>query len=56
MYVWVIPKPKVIPRIESDLIELFMGVADENLSEKELIISPKVATVMIVSGGYPGDT
>jgi phosphoribosylamine--glycine ligase len=46
----------VIPRIESDLIELFMGVADENLSEKELKISPKyAATVMIVSGGYPGE-
>jgi phosphoribosylamine--glycine ligase len=46
----------VIPRIESDLIELFMGVADENLSEKELKISPKyAATIMIVSGGYPGE-
>ncbi len=46
----------VIPRIESDLIELFKGVADENLIEKELKISPKyAATIMIVSGGYPGE-
>lgn len=46
----------VIPRIESDLIELFLGVADENLSEKELIISSKTAaTVMLVAGGYPGE-
>lgn len=46
----------VIPRIESDLVELFMGVANENLSEKKLKISPKfAATVMIVSGGYPGE-
>ena len=46
----------VIPRIESDLIELLLGVANENLSEKTLKISPKfAATVMIVSGGYPGE-
>lgn len=46
----------VIPRIESDLIELLLGVANENLDEKELKISPKVAaTVMIVAGGYPGE-
>ena len=46
----------VIPRIESDLIELFLGVANESLDEKELKISPKIAaTVMIVAGGYPGE-
>ena len=46
----------VIPRIESDLIDLFIGVANENLSAKELKISPKTAaTVMIVAGGYPGE-
>ena len=46
----------VIPRIESDLIELFKGVAEENLSEKELKISPKIAaTIMLVAGGYPGE-
>ena len=46
----------VIPRIESDLIDLFLGVANENLSAKELKISSKTAaTVMIVAGGYPGE-
>lgn len=46
----------VIPRIESDIIDLFNGVADENLSEKELVISPKIAaTIMLVAGGYPGE-
>jgi len=46
----------VIPRIESDLIDLFLGVANENLFDKELKISPKTAaTVMIVAGGYPGE-
>jgi phosphoribosylamine--glycine ligase len=46
----------VLPRIESDLVELLMGVADGNLHEKSFSISPKTAaTVMLVSGGYPGD-
>ncbi len=45
----------VIPRIESDLLDLFEGVANQNLNEKEIIINPKTATtVMLVSGGYPG--
>ncbi|MFM6975534.1 MAG: phosphoribosylamine--glycine ligase [Sphingobacteriaceae bacterium] len=46
----------VIPRIESDLVELFLGVAQVNLAEKEIKISPKTAvTVMLVAGGYPGE-
>lgn len=46
----------VLPRIESDLLDLFLGVANQNLAEKELKISSKTAaTVMIVAGGYPGD-
>jgi phosphoribosylamine--glycine ligase len=45
----------VLPRIESDLVELLLGVAEGNLDEKELIISDKIAaTVMMVAGGYPG--
>jgi phosphoribosylamine--glycine ligase len=44
----------VIPRIESDLFELFEGVANQTLHEKEVVINPKIATtVMLVSGGYP---
>lgn len=45
----------VFPRIESDLVDLLVGVAEQNLGDKELVLSPKTAaTVMLVSGGYPG--
>lgn len=45
----------VLPRIKSDFVDLLLGVAQENLSEKSFEISAKTAaTVMIVSGGYPG--
>lgn len=44
----------VIPRIESDLLDLFHGVATKTLHEKEIKINPQTATtVMLVSGGYP---
>lgn len=44
----------VIPRIESDIIDLFEGVVFGNLDEKEIVVSDKTAvTVMCVSGGYP---
>jgi phosphoribosylamine--glycine ligase len=44
----------VIPRIESDLFDLFDGVANQTLHEKSFSINPKIATtVMLVSGGYP---
>ncbi|KGO92698.1 phosphoribosylamine--glycine ligase [Flavobacterium subsaxonicum] len=46
----------VIPRLESDLVELFIAVGNEKLDEAELVIdSRSAATVMIVSGGYPED-
>lgn len=46
----------VIPRIESDFLDLLVGVATGTLAEKELVISNKTAaTVMLVSGGYPGE-
>ncbi|NCT08489.1 MAG: phosphoribosylamine--glycine ligase [Flavobacteriia bacterium] len=46
----------VLPRIASDLFDLFEGVASQTLSEKSCIISPKTATtVMLVSGSYPDD-
>ncbi len=44
----------VIPRIESDLLELFEGVANQELHKKKFSVTNKTATtVMIVSGGYP---
>lgn len=44
----------VLPRINSDLYELFEGVAQQNLSEKEFSVTDQTATtVMLVSGGYP---
>ncbi|WP_293874359.1 phosphoribosylamine--glycine ligase [Flavobacterium sp.] len=44
----------VIPRIKSDLVELFQAVADEKLNEIVLEIDNRsAATIMIVSGGYP---
>lgn len=46
----------VMPRIESDFVDLLLGVAEGNLNEKELIISNQVAaTVVCVAGGYPGE-
>src|SRR5205823_881400 len=46
----------VLPRIESDLVDLLMGVAEGNLQDKELKVSGKIAaTVMCVAGGYPGE-
>ncbi len=45
----------VLMRVQSDLVELFDGVAKGNLNEKELVISSKSAvTVVVVAGGYPG--
>lgn len=45
----------VLIRIESDFVDLLMGVAEENLATKSFKVSEKTAaTVMLVSGGYPG--
>ncbi|MFT7156863.1 MAG: phosphoribosylamine--glycine ligase [Parvicella sp.] len=44
----------VMPRIKSDILELFDGIATGTLSERDVEIDPRsVATVMMVSGGYP---
>jgi len=44
----------VFPRIKSDLLDLFEGVANQNLNEKSFEVTEETATtVMLVSGGYP---
>jgi phosphoribosylamine--glycine ligase len=44
----------VLPRIESDLVELFQSLKDQKLNEVSINISAETAaTVMLVSGGYP---
>nr|WP_315400164.1 phosphoribosylamine--glycine ligase [uncultured Sphingobacterium sp.] len=46
----------VLPRIESDLIDLLEGVAQGNLETRSYTVTPKTAvTVMLVAGGYPGN-
>ncbi|MFO7573993.1 MAG: phosphoribosylamine--glycine ligase [Bacteroidales bacterium] len=46
----------ILPRISSDLFELLEGVAFADLSERPFEVDNRTAvTVMLVSGGYPGD-
>ncbi|GAA4096278.1 phosphoribosylamine--glycine ligase [Mucilaginibacter panaciglaebae] len=46
----------VLPRIEADLVDLLLGVANGTLREVDFAVSDKVAaTVVCVAGGYPGE-
>lgn len=46
----------IMPRITGDLFELIYAAAEKKLDQKTISIDPKtVATVMLVSGGYPGE-
>jgi len=45
----------VLPRIKTDFVELMKATAEGRLSEMEIELNDEtVATVMLVSGGYPG--
>tara|TARA_B100001057_G_scaffold48840_1_gene43566 strand:+ start:530 stop:1816 length:1287 start_codon:yes stop_codon:yes gene_type:complete len=44
----------VIPRIKSDLLNLFKGISNGTFGEQDFYVDQDVATtVMLVSGGYP---
>jgi len=46
----------VIPRIMDDLVEILKAAVDKKLSGRELTFTEKAAaTIMMVSGGYPGN-
>jgi phosphoribosylamine---glycine ligase len=46
----------ILPRIKTDLLEIFLATANGTLSEIKLETDERTAAcVMIVSGGYPGD-
>ncbi len=46
----------VLPRISSDIIELFVGIVSGTIADVDLTISDEVAvTVVCTAGGYPGD-
>ncbi|MCK6639356.1 MAG: phosphoribosylamine--glycine ligase [Bacteroidia bacterium] len=46
----------VLPRIKSDLLELFVAAGKKQLSSVSLELDQRTATtVMMVAGGYPGD-
>ncbi|MEN9336884.1 MAG: hypothetical protein RLZZ500_1871 [Bacteroidota bacterium] len=46
----------VMPRLQSDLVEIFTAIAHQKLEEVVLEIDSRSATtIMVVSGGYPED-
>ena len=46
----------VLLRLQNDLLQLFVAVSRQQLNEEKIIIDPRhAATIMAVSGGYPGE-
>ncbi len=45
----------VLPRLKNDLMELFKAVAEKTLDQVKVRLDPRsAATMVVVSGGYPG--
>ena len=45
----------ILPRLKSDLLEIFMDLADHRLGSRTVVWSSEVtATVVLVASGYPG--
>lgn len=46
----------ILPRIQSDFVELLLAAWNGNLKNTTITIDPRTAvTIMLVSGGYPGE-
>ncbi len=46
----------VLPRIQTDLVDLMVATADGELDKLTIQVSPQTAvTTVVVAGGYPGD-
>ncbi|MBA2562748.1 MAG: phosphoribosylamine--glycine ligase [Chitinophagaceae bacterium] len=46
----------VLLRLQNDLLQLFVATSRQQLNEEKIIIDPRyAATIMAVSGGYPGE-
>ncbi len=46
----------ILPRLQSDLVELLLAAWNKKLKDVEISIDPRAAaTIMLVSGGYPGE-
>ncbi|MFH2142705.1 MAG: phosphoribosylamine--glycine ligase [Bacteroidota bacterium] len=46
----------VVPRIKTDIVEIFESTINENLDEQSIEFDEQaMATIMLVSGGYPED-
>jgi len=46
----------VIPRLQNDIVELFVATSRQELKDVEVNVDPRAAVAMVaVSGGYPGN-
>ncbi len=46
----------VMPRLQNDLVALLQATHEGTLSQQQIVMDPRsAATIILVSGGYPGD-